>query len=336
MYEIQASFTEMDDNNTIFKLKKGSEIAKLLIPHGITNNESTIKQVMQKIKQIIITEKLYDNLNESIILCSKSLEHALNYSTLHVSELRKLIIEQMEHIPNRILDNILLRQLDEQINIKNLNKDSIRKNKNKRFHVKPLFLELLRKVETPYHLTQTIFSYKETIALFHIYILDKKDTIIDKKNPKIATVKNYPLGIALGVNTFHICQVNELLWPQMVPFKSHRKRHMSDDSNDNNADDEQTTNSNNKRKLDKQKMNLMKKRSIYENKNKSKVFETNSKISTNLCMVCLINPKNSTFIHTKLGHTMCCYNCAKKYWKENPNCPVCNRKIERVIKIILS
>ena len=114
---------------------------------------------------------------------------ALNYSTLHVSELRKVIIEQMEHIPNRVLHNFLIRQLDEQLNIKDLNKDIIRKNKNKRFHVKPLFLEILRTVEKPYHLTQSIFSFKETISLFHIYILNKKDTIIDIKNPKIAIVK---------------------------------------------------------------------------------------------------------------------------------------------------
>ena len=48
----------------------------------------------------------------------------------------------------------------------------------------------------------------------------------------------------MGVNTFHICQVNELLWPQMVLLQqdTYRKRHVTDESNDNNADNEESAN----------------------------------------------------------------------------------------------
>lgn len=56
--------------------------------------------------------------------------------------------------------------------------------------------------------------------------------------------------------------------------------------------------------------------------------------ATDLCMLCCSRPKNATFIHGKLGHQVCCYPCAKKQWKVCPKCPICNRKVERIIKVI--
>ena len=35
-----------------------------------------------------------------------------------------------------------------------------------------------------------------------------------------------------------------------------------------------------------------------------------------------------------MGHLVCCYVCAKIWWKRNSNCPVCRRKVEQIIKII--
>ncbi len=53
-----------------------------------------------------------------------------------------------------------------------------------------------------------------------------------------------------------------------------------------------------------------------------------------LCMLCCTNPRNASLIHGQIGHQLCCYPCAKKLWKEQARCPVCRRKIEKVVKLI--
>jgi len=56
---------------------------------------------------------------------------------------------------------------------------------------------------------------------------------------------------------------------------------------------------------------------------------------SNLCMFCLNRPKDASFIHGRLGHQVCCYQCAKKYWNKSVRCPVCRRKIERIVRNII-
>ena len=63
---------------------------------------------------------------------------------------------------------------------------------------------------------------------------------------------------------------------------------------------------------------------------KQELMET----SPDLCTFCQKRPKNATFIHGNLGHQVCCYPCAKRCWKEKATCPVCKRKVEKIIKII--
>jgi len=56
--------------------------------------------------------------------------------------------------------------------------------------------------------------------------------------------------------------------------------------------------------------------------------------TSQLCTLCCQRPKNASLIHGRLGHQVCCYPCAKKLWKKQAKCPVCRRKVERIIKII--
>jgi len=66
-------------------------------------------------------------------------------------------------------------------------------------------------------------------------------------------------------------------------------------------------------------------------------IETENTIATSdssLCIFCYAEPRNATIIHGKLGHQLSCYPCAKKLWKEHARCPVCRRKIEKIVKLI--
>lgn len=60
-----------------------------------------------------------------------------------------------------------------------------------------------------------------------------------------------------------------------------------------------------------------------------------SKKSSNLCNICWRMPKNGIFNHVKIGHVFSCYTCAKKIWKKKGKCPMCNRKIKFVTKMII-
>jgi len=56
--------------------------------------------------------------------------------------------------------------------------------------------------------------------------------------------------------------------------------------------------------------------------------------TSQLCTLCCQRPKDASFIHGRLAHQVCCYPCAKKLWKKQATCPVCRRKVERIVKII--
>jgi E3 ubiquitin-protein ligase Mdm2 len=61
---------------------------------------------------------------------------------------------------------------------------------------------------------------------------------------------------------------------------------------------------------------------------------TKASVMTSLCMLCCTNPRNASLIHGQIGHQLCCYPCAKKLWKEQARCPVCRRKVEKIVKLI--
>jgi E3 ubiquitin-protein ligase Mdm2 len=61
---------------------------------------------------------------------------------------------------------------------------------------------------------------------------------------------------------------------------------------------------------------------------------TKASVITSLCMLCCTNPRDASLIHGQIGHQLCCYPCAKKLWKEQARCPVCRRKVEKIVKLI--
>jgi E3 ubiquitin-protein ligase Mdm2 len=69
-------------------------------------------------------------------------------------------------------------------------------------------------------------------------------------------------------------------------------------------------------------------------KDNSSPITTKPPMMTSLCMFCCTNTRNASLIHGQLGHQLCCYPCAKKLWKEQARCPVCRRKIEKIVKLI--
>ena len=65
------------------------------------------------------------------------------------------------------------------------------------------------------------------------------------------------------------------------------------------------------------------------------ISQLNKKNNTEeLCWCCCSRIRNALLIHGKQGHQALCYPCAKKIWNTKSVCPICNRKIEKIVKII--
>ena len=108
---------------------------------------------------------------------------------------------------------------------------NIQTNKDTKFRLKPLFLEVVRSVDDV-DPKRTVFTYEEVnqsyqkksnfailqiTSLLSKYILSRKNEIFDTRNIKLALVEGDPLGKAFGVTAFHRCQVNALLRTQLIP-----------------------------------------------------------------------------------------------------------------------
>lgn len=88
--------------------------------------------------------------------------------------------------------------------------------------------------------------------------------------------------------------------------------------------------------------NHSRKRKRGNNKTKKETYETitspkanpqnTQRAATHLCLLCCTRAKDAGLVHGKLTHQISCYSCAKKLWKKR--CPICRRKVEKIVKII--
>ncbi|CAH0720259.1 unnamed protein product, partial [Brenthis ino] len=67
------------------------------------------------------------------------------------------------------------------------------------------------------------------------------------------------------------------------------------------------------------------------NRNVSSLNEKDSK----MCIACDSEPKSGVFVHGRIAHMCCCYKCAMKVWASTKRCPLCNRKVSNVLKVIM-
>ena len=245
--------TPIDNNrsllNRLFKFKINSTLKPYITRiTRVEKNIYSLAEVLTILKNKIRQEGMFDENNPSIILCSRQLEYALNMRALHVTEVRNLVLLQLDELP----DQISLRQIPvhsessglsslyrpqqtppSHINsignsaspttsgpslMRDVNQDnSFYTNKDRRFTLKPNFLKVIQSVLNPDKKDQTLFSYEELTLLLSKYILSNKNKFFDQRNIKLAMVHDDPLGTAFGVQAFHRCQVNNLLKSQLIP-----------------------------------------------------------------------------------------------------------------------
>ena len=105
------------------------------------------------------------------------------------------------------------------------------------YHVKPLFMEVIRKVPGV-NQSQTKFSYKEIASHLTKYIFINKDKFINLNNISIAHIKNDLLGLAFNMDYLHRTQVKTLIWNQLLPIGNTKDKNEPWESK-NRRDDQQ-------------------------------------------------------------------------------------------------
>merc|ERR1719288_26828 len=68
--------------------------------------EYTLFVVLSALRHVISRERLYDANNTTVIICSKDLEKALDMKFLHVTEIRDVVLTQMELLPPALLASL--------------------------------------------------------------------------------------------------------------------------------------------------------------------------------------------------------------------------------------
>ena len=86
--------------DTFYRFKRGSPLKDYLFDQTkVKKNVYSLAEILTILKETISGEKLFDEHNPSVILCSRPLEKALNKKALHVTEVREQVLIQLEDVP---------------------------------------------------------------------------------------------------------------------------------------------------------------------------------------------------------------------------------------------
>ncbi|KAL3277611.1 hypothetical protein HHI36_012953 [Cryptolaemus montrouzieri] len=109
-----------------------------------------------------------------------------------------------------------------------------------------------------------------------------------------------------------------------------KKQKSSNDSNTKPSDKSQETIDNTSGKTSDLGSEISSGSGIFDKAEDSKDSLVESK---EMCIFCNETPKNAIFLHGSIAHMCCCYKCAKKTWRTIKRCPICNRKVNNVVKV---
>ena len=216
---ISASARNQNLLNTSFTFKDGAPLKRFIQQATSSTEESfTLREILNTLKEVITTQKLYDETNPSIIICSEELEAVLDRKALHVNQIRELIRAQL------IPDN---RPPHEP----NGSEPITSPRYEPHYMLKPALRRVFESMET-FNREQTVFRYGEITALLSTYILNNRHLLLDIRNVFVLKIQDDPLGEALRVNTFHRSQTHALLKTAIIPVHPTNPIVISDSSHD--------------------------------------------------------------------------------------------------------
>ena len=192
----------------------------------LERRDYTLYQVLFALRQVISKEKMFDPNNTTVVICSPLLEQAIDRKSLHVTQFRDLVLDQLETKEDYLGVEITPPQPQHPIAGAGSSQPF---DTEGHYWLKPLFLKTLRSIKDKVNESGTIikgpppnkfiFSYRETTTYLSQYILENQNQFFDGRNIKVAHVAGSLLGKAFGLSVFHRSQVTALLRKQLIPYK---------------------------------------------------------------------------------------------------------------------
>ena len=205
--------------DTMYRFKPGSSLQAFLSnATGELRESCSLGEILTLLKDLIKSQGLFDMRNPSVILCSPSLEQALDRRALHVTEVKSIVKSQLDALPSQDLGGRSWPKSGNRRPPSLLTGPghSEEPGQSQLFRLRSQFLDVLRTVSGQ-DCDQTIFSYQEITSLLSRYIISKEEQFLDRRNIRVALVEGDPLGIAFNVSAFHRSQVHSFIRSQLIP-----------------------------------------------------------------------------------------------------------------------
>ena len=203
---------------------------------GLENRVYTFREILTMMKQVIASNKDYDENNPEVILCSEALEKALDQVALHVTQLPAIMLRHMQCMEEnpQIKENEKGVTLEENTNLDERETDSpgnvtkatliektgegLRTKKTtlqdifeEKFIIQDKLAKILKVKQDP----EDGITLKKVVEIIEQYAEDRKDTMIDSRNKKIIITRGDPLGELLGVQALHEYQIRRFITKHM-------------------------------------------------------------------------------------------------------------------------
>ena len=163
--------------NTEFVFKTGAPLKTYLKTRSEDFDKCfTLKDLLVQLKNIILTGKLFDQTNPSMVRCDRELEVALNRKAVHVVNLRELVLDQIS--PTNTIPVVSPTVVSSMRVVTQTQTPPWA-----RFGVSPGFKKVID--ATIGKTRKTIFEYREITSILSRYIIARKSDLTDPRDVRV-------------------------------------------------------------------------------------------------------------------------------------------------------
>ena len=228
--------------NRLYTIREGSILKTVLTKQtGVEKTFYTIMEILVILRDFIRKNHLADRGNPTMIICNEELEKSFGIKAFHLSEIKRLIENNLKEVPERYyrhsqiigwkqgchgyqtdqtMSEARKREMTHHPIYTAMGKAGGSKTyfgSKGKFRVKEGFLQAIDADEKT--LEKEEFTYAEITKLFSKYMLENRYQLIDTRHIYVAIIKGTRLGNHLKMDSFHRCQVHEILAQQLTEIQ---------------------------------------------------------------------------------------------------------------------
>jgi len=198
----------------VYRVVRGSCLFHYLTSHNaLVGGLTTLGAILPLLKTTIVTHKLFDPKNPSIILCSQQLENMFGMKALHVKQLRGALLKQLEAVERH---DAAEEQLDDSSDDEGPAPTSCAPTTSAVLNLdeadqKFIMSAGLKALLLPNTARNVAVTFRQAAALLSRYIIQRQHHLFDSRNILVALVTSDPLGPVFGVSAFHRSQTSHLI-----------------------------------------------------------------------------------------------------------------------------